>query len=191
MSHHYSSHSNTFVYTMTRYECTMLVGSVWTLITACHQTMKVLNIARRKGHALAKVCADLLPFLAFFPSMVVWFFISPVALTKLPILSTLLVCSIFVEMVTHVMLVHVCGTEIEPWKRGFALLMPLLPLCSYYLSLAGEGTRGSVIEGNLIYILSAYTTYSALSMFFQVYTESAVALNIYIFKLGNRKLQKA
>ena len=78
----------------------------------------------------------------------------------------ILINSTFVEMVTHLMLAHVCATPIEPTRRVLAFLMVLFPICSVLSEVAGDSFEE--FENQLLLIMSIVSAYVTASMFYQV-----------------------
>lgn len=102
------------------------------LITVAIQIGKVLLELRKKKKSIISPLCNLLPFLVFFPSSFIWCLYSRIALQEYPIITMLLVSSVFTEIVTHIMLMHICDEKLSPFGRITTWLITLLPLHVWY-----------------------------------------------------------
>lgn len=159
-------------------------------IIAVQQTYTVMMHVRHKENSVWSVTAallDLLPFLAFFPSVLTWFAMSQLAFPQFPLIAFLYAAAVNVEILMHIMVKHICNGKLQPLERHGALLAPLLPLLSWA---AQVSNRFSAVllraEFVVMVTLSGYATYSAAAFLYQICSEFAMLLNLYILVLGKR-----
>jgi hypothetical protein len=113
---------------VTPFKIMTVCAVIGALITVAIQTYKVLLELNAKKKALIGPLCNLLPFLVFFPASFIYCLYSSIALQEYPIITMLLISSIFTEIVTHIMLMHICDAELTPSGRITAWLLVLLPL---------------------------------------------------------------
>jgi hypothetical protein len=116
------------IISFTPFKIMTLFAVIGALITVAIQTYKVLLELEAKKKSLIGPLCNLLPFLVFFPASFIWCLYSHIALQEYPIITMLLISSIFTEIVTHIMLMHICDAELTPFGRITAWLFVLLPL---------------------------------------------------------------
>lgn len=145
----------------------------------------------RKGQHPLRTFVTLIPFVVFFGSFAIWTSLSQVALDKEHILMTVLFGgSIFVEIVTHVMLAHMCKTPIMCAER-YTIWLPFI----LAVNLIWNANDNLVIDNNHKPLVDEHTlltsffilslTYSSWK-FVQVCHDVADACNIFIFSLEKR-----
>lgn len=136
-------------WTITRFQFMVIAGVVGALVTVFIQTSKVLTALRQKGKSVIDPLKNLLPFLVFLPSCFLWCLFSNVALQTYPLMSILLISTVFTEMVSHIMLMHICDEPLSPSGRVTSFLIVLLPAhvwCSHSF------TSGSLLQSVLVTI---------------------------------------
>jgi ethanolaminephosphotransferase len=101
----------------------VVVGGTITLIA---QTITTSIACARKGKSVPEALIALLPFLVFFPGSFCWILMSKVAFQKVPLLSLLLMSSVFVEMVTHLIVMHITKSKLRPFQRFMVLFIVIL-----------------------------------------------------------------
>jgi hypothetical protein len=119
-------------YHITRFQAMTAIAIIGATITVAIQTY--LLEQKIKGNSIISPILNLLPFIVFLPSSFLWCYYSDIALALNPITSVLLISATFTEMVSHIMLMHICDDEISPVGRVTSFLMVLLPLhvwCSH------------------------------------------------------------
>lgn len=147
-------------WTISRFQFMVIAGVIGALVTVFIQTFKVLTELRQKGKSVVDPLKNLLPFLVFLPSSFLWCLFSNVALQTYPIQSVLLISTVFTEMVSHIMLMHICDEELSPFGRVTSFLMLLLPAhvwCSRAVTSGSflQPVLLAIDESNLLHILTA------------------------------------
>jgi hypothetical protein len=149
-------------WTISRFQFMVIAGVVGALITVFIQTFKVLTELRQKGKSVVDPLINLLPFIVFLPSSFLWCLFSSVALQTYPIISVLLIGTVFTEMVSHIMLMHICDEPLSPFGRVTSFLMVLLPThvwCSHAVTSGSPSLLQSLLliidENTLLHILAA------------------------------------
>lgn len=142
---------------------------------------------------------ELLPFVVFFGSSFWYCRTSAIALPVHPWWTLLFIGATNVEVVSHVMLMHVSGGAIRPFARPTAWLAPLLPL-HVHLSAAGGSESGAsatihalvthVTEAQLLRVLALLSAALTATRLHQMCTEIAAHLGIHVFRLADQKQQK-
>ena len=136
------------------------------------QTYKVLLELNRKNKSVVDALLNLLPFLVFLPCSFVWCTFSEVALQSHPLTSLLLICSTFTEMVSHMMLQHICDDELYPLHRYSSYLIVLLPIHVYCsrnpVSEIASTVVTTISESTLITVLCGYSVLFTGSRLFMV-----------------------
>mmetsp|Transcript_86991 Transcript_86991/g.170212 ORF Transcript_86991/g.170212 Transcript_86991/m.170212 type:complete len:400 (+) Transcript_86991:51-1250(+) len=151
---------------------------------AIKQVITVFMHVRKTGRSVAKAFLDLLPFLVFFPCLLYYGAISEIALKKYPVLMFLCISASFVEMLVHMMLRHICHGPLEPLRRTGAFLTALLPIVS---SMRLQPYSGADIEFVLLSVVTVYSCQRTGVMLYQMCTEVADELGIYVLRLGKSK----
>ena len=149
-------------WTISRFQFMVIAGVIGALVTVFIQTFKVLSELRQKGKSVLDPLKNLLPFIVFLPSSFFWCLFSSVALQTYPIISVLLISTVFTEMVSHIMLMHICDEPLSPFGRVTSFLMVLLPAhvwCSRAVISGSLSPLQSVLlaidESTLLHILTA------------------------------------
>ena len=156
-------------------------GLIVSVSTSISQVYSVVRDADKLGFHIVDILYDMSPFLVYGGSAYLWIIHSPIALrgTMNSLLTVLLIGSIFVDLVSHMMLMHICKSKMKPSERYFAYLMIIMPV------LKNISLDDSQVEQSFIYILA---TLSALYTFKNIYCmciEVAAELNIWIFSIKN------
>jgi hypothetical protein len=149
-------------WTISRFQFMVIAGVIGALVTVFIQTFKVLSELRQKGKSVVDPLINLLPFTVFLPSSFLWCLFSNFALQTYPITSVLLISTVFTEMVSHIMLMHICDEPLSPFGRVTSFLMVLLPAhvwCSRTVTSGSLSLLPSVLlvidESTLLRILAA------------------------------------
>lgn len=141
--------------------------NLWSLITVISQIFTVLRVARKHGHSVVKAIVDTIPFFVFVMSAVIWIKNTTLNLegTSISLWTALLFGSILVDLVTHLMVMHICHSPIKSYRRYFAFFITLLPGIAH---IEADGTAfGKLLVENqaqikCLYVLavlsSLYTT---------------------------------
>ena len=149
-----------------RFQFIVIAGVVGALITVIIQSFIVLSKLNQKGESIIDPLLNLLPFLIFLPSSFVWCLYSDIALPAYPIASLLLISSTFTEMVSHIMLMHICDDPLSPWGRITSFLIAILPI-HVFLTKSMASTDGSILQSLLYTVSEAYLlhVFAVLSFF--------------------------
>lgn len=133
---------------LTRFQFLVIAGVVGALITVIIQTYVVLSKLKLKGESVVDPLLNLIPFLIFLPSSFLWCLYSDIALPAYPLASLLLISTTFTEMVSHIMLMHICNDPLTPWGRITSFLIPILPI-HVFLMHSTVITDGSILQSVL------------------------------------------
>jgi len=157
----------------------------------------------------------LLPIFIFYPSCILWCWFSPFALENF-VPSVILMGSILVDLVTHLMIKHICNSRALPFQRYLVLIIAIFAanVCSVSANFGGNiiqwrsssnfthlvnwdfaGIIGSVSVGpanpafneGVVYILSVVSFLFVFTKLYRVVNEAADALNICVFKVDKKK----
>eukprot|EP01038_Epipyxis_sp_PR26KG_P007512 gene7512-10234_t len=168
---------------------TAVVGAIITVISL---SANVISVQFRNKKPLFAPLLEVVPFIVFFSSIFIWSLRSDKLFSTYPVVAILLFTSIFVEINAHIMTVVLCKREIRPFQRYTAWLISLLPI--YHIYILPEisqsqllGFSGEDIELILLLILTIFSTFVTSRYLYQISTEIADALGIYIFILGKKK----
>jgi len=160
----------------------MLIGYGTTFVTMIVQVVKVLWILSSQKKSILDPILNLLPFVVFFPSIFYWCTYSEVALVVHPLLTYLFINMVFIEMVVHLMLMHICEGSLHPFEKAGAYITALFPL---YITFK-PANASPIIEASMIFVFAAYFSVNTINYLARVCLEVSKTLNICIFKLGKR-----
>jgi hypothetical protein len=151
---------------LSRFQFLVVAGVVGALVTVIIQTFVVLSKLQQKGESIFDPVLNLLPFLVFLPSSFLWCLYSDIALSQHPIATLLLISSTFTEMVSHIMLMHICDDPLSPWGRATSFFIAILPI-HVFLTESMASNDGSIIylllnTVNEAYLLHALAVLSLL-----------------------------
>lgn len=162
-------------FSLSRFQFLVIVGVVGALITVIIQTFVVLSKLKQKGESVVDPLLNLIPFLVFLPSSFLWCLYSDIALPVYPLASLLLICTTFIEMVSHIMLMHICNDPLTPWGRMTSFLIPILPIhvCLMHSTVIAEGSilqsiLRNVTEAFLLHALAVLSFIVTSSKLYQV-----------------------
>jgi len=156
-------------------------------ITASKQIITVLVHVRKSGRSSMQALLDLLPFVTFFPGLLIYGACSKVALAAHPLTMMLYFSSTMVEMLVHIMAAHVCDSVIKPLER-YAVWPCLLLL---YLASNDHLGDDHWVEVRLLQALAIYSTLRTTIKLYQLCTEAADELGLYVFVVGKRPTIKS
>ena len=148
---------------LSRFQFIVISGVVGALVTVIIQTIVVLSKLKQKGESVVNPLLNLLPFLIFLPSCFMWCLYSDIALSAYPIASLLLISSTFTEMVSHIMLMHICDDPLSPWGRITSFLIAILPI-HVFLTKSMTSSDGWILQTLLSKVSEAYLL-QALAVF--------------------------
>ena len=140
---------------LSRFQFLVIAGVLGALVTVIIQTFVVLSKLKQKGESVVDPVLNLLPFLVFLPSSFLWCLYSDIALSVHPIATLLLISSTFTEMVSHIMLMHICDDPLSPWGRATSFLIAILPI-HVFLTKSMASNDGSVMSSLLNKVNEAY-----------------------------------
>ena len=149
----------------------VVVAIIGALITVAIQTFKVLSELKQKRKSILIPLLNLLPFLIFFSSSFLWCYQSEIALQLYPIISIVTISSTFTEIVSHIMLMHICDDTLKPLHRYsvYLSILPFLHILSkksnypiYFINISNYITEADLIK--LVFIFSITFTVSRLYM---------------------------
>jgi len=164
-------------------------------VTVLVHISKVWRCRSSQSLPMLPALLELLPFLCFFSSSLVLCAYSSVAFPHLPVYTMILMTSVFVEIVTHVMVMTVCGGRVQPLHRVQAWMMVFIAgntVLTYmkHDMLNNKESRLGILPVNEMVLIPvatwislAHTSWTIL----QICSESAETLEIYIFRIGKRK----
>ena len=156
---------------ISRFQCMVIVAIIGALITVAIQTYKVLLELKQKKKSILIPLLNLLPFLIFFSSSFLWCYQSEIALQLHPIISIVTISSTFTEIVSHIMLMHICDDSLKPLNRYSVYLsvLPFLHILSkksnypiYFFNISNYIEESNLIK--LIFVFSIIFTVSRLYM---------------------------
>ena len=153
-------------WSLTRFQCMVIAGVIGASITVTIQTLKVLSKLRQDGKSIVNPLLNLLPFLIFLPASYTWCFYSSIALQFHPLTSVLLISTTFTDMVSHIMLMHICDDPLSPIGRILAYNMILLPL---HVWISGSMPTVSVLH-QIVVAVDELTLLRALTAFSVILT---------------------
>lgn len=156
----------------------VIAGVIGASITVTIQTLKVLRKLRQDGKSIVNPLLNLLPFLIFLPASYIWCFISSIALQSHPLTSVLLISTTFTDMVSHIMLMHICDDPLSPVGRILAYCMMLLPLHVWISDSmpAGSVLHQIVVAVEEVTLLRALTTFSVILTTRKLYLVSEISI---------------
>lgn len=153
--------------------------------TVLFQTISVVSfVKKKKTCSPIRALIDLLPFLVFFPCIMYWNAVSEIGLKRYPLIMLCYVLGASVEMVVHIMLKHICRGKLKPFERYGAWCAVLLPMAMEVDRSLYPGTN--TVETYLLVLLAVTFSLNTLVFLYQICTEFASALDIYVMKLGKR-----
>lgn len=155
----------------------------------------VLNVIRKQAgelqaarHSLVGVLCSFLPFAVYYVSLMVWLWHSEVALTPPYRWWTLLLgSSVFIELVSHINLMHIVDGTMQPGERYLVGMIVLLAVAvlpevrPHVPAILGERTVLVPFA-----LLAAGLTVRLLHL---MNVEVANALNIYVFVMGRKSIK--
>lgn len=156
---------------ITGFQCMVVAAVVGALITVAIQTYKVLSELRYKKKSIGRPILNLMPFFIFFPISFLWCYHSKIALQSHPIISIITISSTFTEIVSHIMLMHICDDNLSPLKRYsvYLCILPFLHIIStksyypkYLINISNYVDEATLIK--LVFVFSVLFTGSRLYM---------------------------
>jgi ethanolaminephosphotransferase len=172
---------------------------IWTWITVISQIFNVTRVAEKNHHSVVKALADTLPFWVFSSATFMWFRNTElfqvigsapnvnVENSNLLMVAMLLLGSIMVDMVTHLMLSHICHSPIRSYKRYFAFLIAVLPaLACIQKDQLNDGTKFGPfvkdmdLERKFLYVITTLSTIYTCNNLYQVSKLFPSCIYIYI-----------
>lgn len=172
-----------------------LFGAVATFSIQAQNVMRKLHrdYKGKKGYGIYKgiykAFSNLVPFIAFFASVCVWCTASgSLALTpKFRWWSLLLVSSVFVEIVSHINLMHITmELELQPSKRYVVLTTVCLAVVTSELFRRQVPYAAYMGEEALLIPFALASAYATLRFLHRMNTEVADCLNLHVFLMGPR-----
>eukprot|EP00602_Paraphysomonas_sp_CaronLab_P004402 CAMPEP_0185033564 /NCGR_PEP_ID=MMETSP1103-20130426/22623_1 /TAXON_ID=36769 /ORGANISM="Paraphysomonas bandaiensis, Strain Caron Lab Isolate" /LENGTH=296 /DNA_ID=CAMNT_0027569877 /DNA_START=220 /DNA_END=1110 /DNA_ORIENTATION=+ len=154
--------------------------------TACNFIVALPMAEKKENSSAPRALLNLVPFVVFCVSAFCWCFLSQVALQKYAIWTTLLLGSVFVELITHVMLMHICHSYIRPGER-YTMWIPLVLAAN----VAFCPSDGALVDESLLIIpLTLLSIAYSTHRFCMICCEAADALDIFVYRMGKRSAVK-
>lgn len=156
--------------------------NIWSLITVISQIVTVLRVAEKHGHSVVKALVDTIPFFVFFMSAVIWIKNTTLNIegSSDGLWAALLFGSILVDLVTHLMVMHICHSPIKSHQRYFAFLVAALPGLAF---LESDGSVFATVLSNQMTqskCLRLLATLSALYSISNVYKVSVSIKSVWM-----------
>ena len=123
-----NSYMKPYVDNITPFTVMTLIVIIVGIITARMSVMKALVVIKNRNIPITTPIIELLPFLVFFSCSFFYVLLSEIAITNHPVISILLIGSIFVEITMHIMLAHISTSLIYPWRRVSVIFIILLAI---------------------------------------------------------------
>jgi len=175
---------------ITVYRISLLIATAATFPTCTLHIIRVVNHLLRENKSIGEVIAAItntLPFLVYFVCMIIYVLNSTIAYPKFAILTTLMYCSSFAQLVMYIMVCHILHKSLSCYYHVTIWMTVLLSLYLKYGSLLIEDPV-VFLQGEtaLLLIFAFYSIVSMISYFEAVCVEFAEVLNIHVFQLGKR-----
>jgi ethanolaminephosphotransferase len=163
----------------TMFNATFAFFVVFAISTVLFNSWTVIKIINKEKGCFLKMFMSLLPFISFIVSTIAWKLNSTVAM-EFPLISILLICAVFVEGVSHVMLAHIVEDDIKPFERTISWFM-LGMAANVCFTPFGQ----PIVDERLLLIPYFFIALSVTGIsLIMICQESASALDIFVFRIG-------
>jgi len=158
----------------------VLLSTIVTVVTQIYNVCR--HAAKSKEYTVANALLNLVPISLIWICSFYYCYNSPLALRDYPYTVVLFVGSVWVDLITHFMEMHICHNSINSITRSNTWLLVVLAGAKMFLSL-DEKT-----EAYLLVALAYMSVHNTCLNVYYLLNNVAIVLNLNLFTIGQREI---